>query len=68
MADYLKRIARLKERLLTIKPEMDLENAKILTEGFIEYANMPLILKKAYAFRKQCQEKTIFIAEDELIV
>lgn len=68
MADYLKRIARLKERLLTIKPEMDLENARILTEGFIEYANMPLILKKAYAFRKQCREKTIFIAEDELIV
>lgn len=68
MADYMERISRLKDRLLTVKPEMDLENARILTEGFIEYENMPLILKKAYAFRKQCREKTIFIADDELIV
>lgn len=68
MADYMERISRLKERLISVKPEMDLENAGILTEGFIEYENMPLILKKAYAFRKQCQEKTIFIADDELIV
>ena len=68
MADYMKRISRLKERLLTVRPEMDLENAEILTEGFFEYANMPLILKKAHAFRKQCQQKTIFIADDELIV
>ncbi len=68
MAAYLERIARLKQRLLEIRPEMDLENARILTEGFIEYENMPLILKKAYAFRKQCSEKTIFIQDDELIV
>ncbi|HZW97822.1 MAG TPA: formate C-acetyltransferase/glycerol dehydratase family glycyl radical enzyme [Bacillota bacterium] len=68
MADYRERISRLKDRLLSVKPEMDLENARILTEGFIEYENMPLILKKAYAFRKQCREKTIFIADDELIV
>ncbi len=68
MAQYMERIKRLKERLLSITPEMDLENAKILTAGFIEYENMPLILKKAYAFRKQCEEKTIAIAADELIV
>lgn len=34
--DYMDRIGRLKERLLNTRPEMDLENAVILTKGFQE--------------------------------
>ena len=65
---YLDRVERLKERLLGTRPEMDMENARLLTEGFREAEGLPLILRKAHAIRKQCAEKTIFINEDELIV
>ncbi|MCL1906059.1 MAG: hypothetical protein FWG06_03515, partial [Clostridiales bacterium] len=66
--ESLKRVQRLKEHLLNTRPEMDLENARLLTEGFREAEGLPLILRKAVAIRKQCVEKTIFIGEDELIV
>ncbi|MCL1975921.1 MAG: formate C-acetyltransferase/glycerol dehydratase family glycyl radical enzyme [Firmicutes bacterium] len=66
--EYLKRVERLKDLLLNTRPEMDLENARLLTQGFREAEGLPLILRKAHAIRKQCREKTIFINEDELIV
>lgn len=62
------RIQFLKERLVNTKPEMDLENARILTESFQETAGEPLAIQKAKAFRKQCQEKTVEIWDQELIV
>jgi choline trimethylamine-lyase len=65
---YLDRIERLKQRVLETRPEMDLENARLLTEGFRETEGQPLVLRKAKAFRKQCLEKTIVIRDDELIV
>ena len=68
MAAYMDRISRLKEQVLSRTPEMDLENAYILTEGFRESVGQPHVVQKAYAFRKQCREKTIRINDDELIV
>lgn len=65
---YMERVNRLKSRVLGTRPEMDLENARILTEGFREAAGEPLVVRKAKAFRKQCQEKTVVIWDDELIV
>ncbi len=65
---YMKRIKRLKSRVLETRPEMDLENARILTEGFREAEGEPLVVRKAKAFRKQCLEKTVTIWDDELIV
>ncbi len=65
---YLERIERLKSRVISTRPEMDLENARILTEGFREAEGYPLVLRKARAFRKQCQEKTVKIWDEELIV
>jgi len=65
---YMKRVNRLKNRVLGTNPEMDLENARILTEGFQEAEGEPLVLRKAKAFRKQCREKTVTIWDDELIV
>ncbi len=65
---YMDRVNRLKERVLGTKPEMDLENARLLTEGFMESEGQPLVLQKAHAFRKQCREKTVTIWPDELIV
>jgi formate C-acetyltransferase len=65
---YMARVNRLKERVLETHPEMDLENARILTEGFREAEGEPLVVRKANAFRKQCREKTVTIWDDELIV
>lgn len=65
---YLARIQRLKDRVLCTRPEMDLENAVLLTKGFRESEGEPHVIQKAYAFRKQCREKTVKIWDDELIV
>jgi choline trimethylamine-lyase len=65
---YMDRIKRLKDRVLKTKPEMDLENAMLLTEGFREAEGKPLVIRKAKAFRNQCFKKTISIWDDELIV
>ena len=66
--NYIERVNRLKKRVLGTRPEMDLENAKILTEGFRESEGDPLVVRKAKAFHKQCREKTVVIWDDELIV
>lgn len=65
---YMERVNRLKERVLSTYPEIDMENAVILTRGFQESEGEPLVVQKAYAFRKQCLEKKVAIWGDELIV
>ena len=62
------RIEFMKNRVVHTNPEMDLENARLLTESFKETAGEPLCIRKAKAFRKQCREKTVKIWEKELIV
>ena len=56
------------QRYMERRPEMDLENAKIMTESFKETAGEPLCIRKAKAFRRQCREKTVKIWDQELIV
>lgn len=65
---YMRRIQKMKERVIRTRPSIDLENAKILTESFLETEGEPLVLRKAKAFREQCENKTVTIWEDELIV
>jgi choline trimethylamine-lyase len=65
---YMKRIKRLKQKILETRPEMDLENARILTKSFRESEGEPLVLRKARAIRRQCFEKTVQINDYELIV
>ena len=55
------RINFMKERVVNKIPEMDLENARIMTESFRETGGEPLAIQKAKSFRRQCQEKTIKI-------
>ncbi|MCF8074615.1 MAG: hypothetical protein K9K63_01730 [Desulfotignum sp.] len=65
---YMQRIEKLKDRVLSTRPAIDLENAAILTKSFMETQGEPLVLRKAKAFREQCRRKTVTIWEDELIV
>ncbi len=65
---YAERIEKLKEKVLNTYPEIDLEDAKLLTESYLETQGEPLVTRKAKAFRKQCGEKTVKIWDHELIV
>ena len=65
---YMERIDRLKTKVFDTYPEIDLEDAKILTESFIATQGENLVTRKAKAFLKQCCEKTVKIWDDELIV
>ena len=49
---FMDRIDRLKARVLATRPEMDLEDAVILTRGFQESEGEMHVIQKAYAFRK----------------
>jgi formate C-acetyltransferase len=66
--EHKDRVEKLKSKVLHTYPEIDLENARILTESFRETEGEPLVLRKAKAFRRQCEEKTVTIWESELIV
>lgn len=65
---YMERIEYMKNRVVHTTPEMDLENAGILTKSFRETGGEPLCIRKAKAFRRQCLEKTVQIWDQELIV
>ncbi|MFP4482448.1 MAG: glycyl radical protein [Thermovirgaceae bacterium] len=65
---YMDRVERLKTRVLSIRPEMDLENARITTESFMQTEGEPFVLRKAKAFREQCKRKDVTVFPDELIV
>ncbi len=65
---HRERLEKLKSKVLNTYPEIDLENARILTESFLETEGEPLVLRKAKAFRRQCREKTVTIWESERIV
>lgn len=66
--NYLDRIEALKGKVLETYPEIDLEDAVILTRSFRETEGEPLVMRKAKAFRRQCREKTVKIWDHELIV
>jgi len=68
MPSYMSRVTCLKERVISTRPEMDLENARLLTEGFAGSEGEPLVVRKAKAFRLQCRKKSVKIWDKELIV
>lgn len=65
---YMERIEALRKQFLDTRVEMDVYNAKYLTEGFKEYEGKPWILQKANGFRNQCRKKNIYIQDHELLV
>lgn len=62
------RIAILKEELLNTKPFLCHERALELTRAFKENENESYIVKKAIGFNRLCNNKTIKIYDNELIV
>lgn len=64
----MERIEALRKQFLDTRVDMDVYNAKYLTEGFKEYEGKPWILQKANGFRNQCRKKNIYIQDYELLV
>ena len=62
------RIQRLKDRVLNCKPVICVERARIVTEAYREFAELPVALLRARALEKILGEMTILIGDDELIV
>ena len=62
------RIQQARDRLLRTMPSIDLERAKLMTESFMKTEGESIVTRKAKAFREQCQRKTIFIQDGELII
>ena len=65
---YMGRIKRLMAKVYATKPEIDLEDAVILTKSFMQTQGKALVTQKAQAFLDQCRQKTVKIWDDELIV
>ena len=66
--NYMDRIEALRKQYLATRVDMDVYNAKYLTEGFKETEGQPWIIQKATGFLHQCRKKNIYILDHELLV
>ncbi len=62
------RITRLIDNLYKKLPEIEADRAVLLEESYRENEGEPIILKRAYAFKKICENIPIKIRDEELIV
>lgn len=65
---YMKRIEALREQYLNNRVDMDVYNAKYVTEGFKDTEGLPWILQKATGYKYECERKQIYIQDHELLV
>lgn len=63
-----KRVASLKERFLSYKPEMSSVRAEIYTEVYKNNEALPLCRRRSYALYETLRRMPIFIEDNELIV
>lgn len=62
------RVKSLKEDLLTTKPSICVERARLVTEAYREYISEPAILKRAKILAYVLRNMSIYIGNKELIV
>jgi pyruvate formate-lyase/glycerol dehydratase family glycyl radical enzyme len=63
-----KRVARLKERYRNSLFTLDTERALIVTETYKKHKHKPAALKKAQSLYDVCEQMTVRVEDDELIV
>lgn len=64
----LDRVMQLKSQFFSHRPSVCIEGALSKTEVFKETESEPMIIRRAKAFRRHCETKTITIQPHELIV
>ncbi|MCL6087493.1 MAG: formate C-acetyltransferase/glycerol dehydratase family glycyl radical enzyme [Actinobacteria bacterium] len=62
------RIKNLINDLLSIKPEICVERAKLITSSYQETEGFPILIRRAKALEKILTETSIYIKDNELIV
>lgn len=62
------RIAQRKRDILATRRRVFLDMARIETASYKQNEGEPIVLRRAYAFRSQCQELPVQIYDNELIV
>jgi pyruvate formate-lyase/glycerol dehydratase family glycyl radical enzyme len=62
------RIARIKDGILSTRPSICIERARIYTRVYKETENLPVARRRAQALRRTLEEMTIWIGTDELVV
>lgn len=62
------RIQKLVDHLYEKLPVIEADRAEIVTKAYMETEGQPIITRRAYAFKKICEELPIIIRPDELIV
>lgn len=65
---YMTRIEALRQQYLATRVDMDVYNAKYLTEGFKASEGQPWIIQKATGYYHQCMKKHVYIQDHELLV
>lgn len=62
------RVHYLREKVLSTKPTICVERAKIYTEVYQKYEAMPVPVKRAIALKETLERMTIYIDQGELVV
>ncbi len=62
------RIEKLKNNLLSSRPQIETERAQILTESYKATEGLPITERRGKAFAKICRELPVTIREHELVV
>ena len=65
---YMERIEALRKQYLETRVDMDVYNAKYVTEGFKDTEGQPWIIQKATGYKYECERKQIYIQDHELLV
>ena len=58
----------IRKQYLSTRVDMDVYNAKYVTEGFKETEGQPWIIQKATGYARTCEKKQIYIQDHELLV
>ena len=58
---YMERIEALRQQYLATRVDMDVYNAKYVTEGFKDTEGQPWIIQKATGYKYECERKQIYI-------
>jgi pyruvate formate-lyase/glycerol dehydratase family glycyl radical enzyme len=62
------RITKLKDEVVSIKPKICIERARLVTESYKETEPLPMVIRRARALEKILLNMSIYISDGELIV
>lgn len=62
------RLAKAKDRMLSTKPSLCVERARIYTQVYRDHPELPIVRRRSLALRRTLEEMTIYIEPDDLVV